>query len=1079
MNKGASRSNLIKVGVCFFLSGTAALLYQTAWMRQLSVVFGTSELAVATVLTAYMSGLSLGAVIAARFISKITRPLLVYGLLEGGIAVTAILVPYLLLLGGHAAVFFLGGQDAPPEASGFGQLLFYFISTLLVLVIPTALMGATLPLLSKYVVETDEQVGSRIGGLYALNTIGAVAGTLFAAFFLLPYISLTHTILIGAAMNLAVLVVVINIVKSNKQIDFENTPSTDQSNLAGKTSVSKDPSGKSVPFWRTDFGWILPVMTLSGVATFTYEVLWTRLIGHVLGGSVPAFAVMLAGFLTGIAAGSAIATKFSKTHESAKTWFIVSQIGIASLSAFTYYMINFTAPEAGGLLSNSIFAFSLLLPSTLFIGATFPLAVRMFASNEHDAPAASARVYAWNTVGAIFGATFAGYFLIPSIKYAGAVQFAVYLNLILACVTVFIGSDLQNKNIWLRRATPFVLLLLSVAFYRPEWPDKIINFSLLMKSNVVSNDIAYYEVGRSSTVVLIDDKNFFNIRNNGLPEASIRSKGVPLDSVNTQILLSVLPVVARPDSETMLVAGFGGGVVVEKLPPSLKNIDVLELEPKVIEANKSVSDRRLHDPFKDPRINIINNDARSALQLTNKKYDVIVSQPSHPWTAGASHLYTEQYMKLAEDHLTERGVFLQWMNVGFTDEYLLRSLTATLVSTFKHVRVYQFAPTTLFFLASNSPLEIEQDIIKTGRPFSNHPAYYRSIGFSSVESVLSGLIFDNAAVRDFSKLGKIITDDFNAFGTRSALAMDAENVIGYSRLVELILEHGSLFADDSWIYSDSSGINHVALVDKIALTGTPAFVRRTQETLSSLNSSAFVQLKSRNLYNNSLKTEAKAQLRRELDKYPSNQDLKYQLLTYYRDDLESKNLANDLTLQLKSLGELPRRILENLENLDQSGGDYEPLQNMDELLASAKEADGWYLPAQKMRVFWRAQLAKDNNDPKLAKEALELANTLLITSADQWTHEVRVVAAYISGDSEALAFSMEKIVTPLKLTLKSYDNPILMIPENDKVIVIEKLDRLLDLYSSDSPINIKTIKETRKELTELKAMYSNLNAARG
>ena len=140
MNHDASKSTLIKVSICFFLSGMAALLYQTAWMRQLSVVFGTSELAVATVLTAYMAGLALGAAIAAKYVHSITCPLLTYGILEGGIAITAILVPYLLLLGGSAAVFFLGGQPEPPEASGFVQLLFYFITTLIVLVIPTALM---------------------------------------------------------------------------------------------------------------------------------------------------------------------------------------------------------------------------------------------------------------------------------------------------------------------------------------------------------------------------------------------------------------------------------------------------------------------------------------------------------------------------------------------------------------------------------------------------------------------------------------------------------------------------------------------------------------------------------------------------------------------------------------------------------------------------------------------------------------------------------------------------------------------------------------------------------------------------
>jgi spermidine synthase len=193
----------------FFLSGMAAPLYQTAWMRQLSVVFRSSELAVATVLTAYMAGLSLAAAITAKYVFRITRPLLTYGLLEAGITISAIFVPTLLLAAGALASHVFGGHASPPQASGFGQMLFYFLSTLVILVIPTALMRATLPLLSKYVAKTNEQVGIRIGGLYAINTFGAVAGNLVAAFVLLPFISLTHTTLIGALINLAVFAIVI------------------------------------------------------------------------------------------------------------------------------------------------------------------------------------------------------------------------------------------------------------------------------------------------------------------------------------------------------------------------------------------------------------------------------------------------------------------------------------------------------------------------------------------------------------------------------------------------------------------------------------------------------------------------------------------------------------------------------------------------------------------------------------------------------------------------------------------------------------------------------------------------------
>ena len=200
----SSSAVFVAVSLCFFLSGFAALLYQTAWMRQLSTVFGTSELAVATVLAAYMAGLAVGAAIAARVMGRIRRPILVYGVLEGTIAISAIAVPFLLQLAGIAYAALFGGQPQPPDASGLGQSTFYLSATFLVLIVPTACMGATLPMVTRYAVHKDEDVGPRVGLLYSINTSGAIAGTLVAAFLLLPALGLWGTVLVGALVNLGV-----------------------------------------------------------------------------------------------------------------------------------------------------------------------------------------------------------------------------------------------------------------------------------------------------------------------------------------------------------------------------------------------------------------------------------------------------------------------------------------------------------------------------------------------------------------------------------------------------------------------------------------------------------------------------------------------------------------------------------------------------------------------------------------------------------------------------------------------------------------------------------------------------------
>ena len=176
-------------------------------------------------------------------------------------------------------------------------------------------------------------------------------------------------------------------------------------------------------------------MLLSGVASFVYEVLWTRLLGHILGGSITAFATMLASFLCGIVIGSAVAARYARTEQEAMRWFIVAQCGIATTSMLIYHLLPSTVTESHSLVGNALLAFAVLVPATLCIGATFPLAVRVFAINERDAGPSSAHVYSWNTVGAIIGATAAAFYLIPMLKYEGTVKFAVLLNILLTLGT--------------------------------------------------------------------------------------------------------------------------------------------------------------------------------------------------------------------------------------------------------------------------------------------------------------------------------------------------------------------------------------------------------------------------------------------------------------------------------------------------------------------------------------------------------------------------------------------------------------------------------------------------------------------
>jgi spermidine synthase len=395
---------------------------------------------------------------------------------------------------------------------------------------------------------------------------------------------------------------------------------------------------------------VLPLMLLAGAVSFVHEVLWTRMLSQVVGSSIYAFGVMVGSFLSGIALGGAAGALLARTRSASVIALAVALFAGGAWAAAAFLLLDAFVPARAGLYANLWFGFLLLFPLTFAIGTTYPLAVRILADRAEDAAPASARVYAWNTVGGIVGALAAGFVIIPALRYEGTIHLAAAASAVLSVLAVVL---LEKRPAWLGAAVGAAALAGIVAF-RPAVPERLLLSSPLNVGG--SGSIEYYQVGRSASVVVLEQDGGLALRTNGLPEALMDSPGMP-PRFSGEFWMSSLAVIANPAARDMLIVGFGGGVVVEGVPPSVQRIDVIELEPKVIEANRSTIARRKYDPLGDPRVNIITNDARGALSLTDRRYDAIVSQPSHPWTAGASHLYTREFMQLARDHLSDGGVF--------------------------------------------------------------------------------------------------------------------------------------------------------------------------------------------------------------------------------------------------------------------------------------------------------------------------------------------------------------------------------------------------------------------------------------
>jgi spermidine synthase len=943
------------------VSGFAALLYQTAWTREFAFLFGTSELAVVAVLAAYMGGLALGAAAAARFVGRLKRPVLAYGVMELGIAICALGVPLGIRIVQGVYLAIAGGLDAPPETMSLATALIHLVGAFLVLVPCTALMGATLPLLARYAVSEDSQVGPRIGVLYAVNTLGAIGGTLVAAFVFLPEFGLRNTVFIGIAGNAVVFLAAASLARGIGGIEPE--------------------SPFVHPEARRRFHWILPAMMVSGAVSFVYEVLWTRLLGQVLGGSTAAFASMLSSFLLGIALGSAVASRFAKTRESAALGFTIAQLGIGILAWVAFRASEYlpdlahavgahpAAPAPGAAAAGIV-----LLPVTLCIGATFPFGVRLLARDAEEAATVSGRVYAWNTVGSILGAILAGFFLLPTLGLENTALVGVTTSLVLAAVAAWVS--VPKRRVLVGMAGILLLFCIGVGLPTPE--------RLLMHSAIsgtrMGGELFYLGVGRSATVTVVENTDGWRLLTNGLPESGISREEFPNQRFNETAWLSLLPTAARPDVDKMLIIGLGAGRTLESAASTVSHIDVIELEEEVVTANRIIP--RPVDPLDHARVHLRVGDARGAMTLSDARYDAIVSQPSHPWTSGASHLYTREFFELVHSKLEPGGIFVQWIGARFVDTELFGNLMASMTATFAHVDVYRPVSAALVFVASDEPI----DLAKTApQALSEAPEDFHRQGIHRLEDFYASWTLDTAGVRALSRGRANNTDDHNRLATRRLPPATADGDRRTEKLNASFAQHDPLTADRL------SRVDRVAVLRRMRWIGE---AKRAERLANAIENEAdrnaaigwmVADQNRRRLAINSFESA--------LEKDPSNEIARAGLAAFgSADQIESIALSHAEAAIRGAHGAMSER-------------DWTRVSEFDARLASIEPGDLLYALAVLPRIAWR----NASQDPDLAKEAIALIDVLLTRERTLPNYLLRARAAAAAGEESMAWATLETI----------------------------------------------------------------------
>lgn len=1023
------------LALCFLLGGLAALVYQTAWTRQFALVFGTSELAVATVLAAYMGGLALGARLAERWLPRLRRPVLVYAALELAIGASALLlVPALLSASDWLLVALFGGQPEPPGSDQIALSLFYLVTAFVALAVPTVLMGATLPLLARHAVRTEAQIGRRIGLLYAMNTAGAVAGALLTAFWLLPAFGLVGAVRTGAAINFAVFVLAAGIARRVPAV-AEGAP---PARRAGRFLVG-----------RPAAAWVLPLMLLSGAVSFFHEVLWTRMLSHVLGSSIHAFGVMVASFLAGIALGGGVGALLARDRARSVRALALSQLGCAVAAGAGYLALERFLPQGRGLVQTALFGAAILMPLTLCIGATFPLAVRILAQRAQDAAGASARVYAWNTVGAIAGALAGGFVLIPALRFEGAIQLAVLAS-----------AGLAVAAVWLLDRTPRPLAaavtagaVLVGALFRPDVPDALLRASPLGLSG--HGPMVYYGVGRSASVVVLEQDDALAVRTNGLPE-SLTTMPRTLPRFSGEFWLSPIAVVARPRVRDMLIVGFGGGRVVEDVPPSVERVDVIEIEPLVLEANRAVRELRARDPFADPRVHLVTNDARGALRLTSRRYDAIVSQPSHPWTAGASHLYTLEFMREVHAHLREGGVFVQWMGTAYVSEPLLRSLAATFLEVFQHLRIYRPDPVTLLFLASDEPLDVEPALAESGAPLDGAPDLFARVGIRTVEDLVGALAADREGAERLAAGALPITDDDNRLAT-STLYLTGSGMTP-EEVGRLLAASDPLQHPGSWVFRDLGerlSFDAIARRQLVFAEADASVVERLTRLVLALDAGPDADATSIAARTHGHGAGARRLAREAFERHPEDPRLRYALVEPFLAQLARGAAEPEIVAAARGLTGAPAALVE-AERLAATGR-WEEMAELEGALAAARWTDPWQLAALEARAAWRCHVSAASQQPRLGDEGIALVDAALLVLPSTELYALRARCASAAGRPDALVESLRMVA--LATYLGALEQP------SRRSGAIQELEAILETLGRDAsrdgvdPVRLEEMRE--------------------
>lgn len=692
----------------FLVSGAVGLVYEQLWIRELQHFFGSTIHSITTVVAAYMGGLGLGAWFMGRRADRHPNPASLYGVLEVAIGVFGLASP-LIFRGVGAAYLGVAGIVGPglwlATAIKFG---FAFS----VMLVPTFLMGGTLPVLTRaFAGANTSHIRRELALFYGLNTVGGVIGCALGGYYLVEFVGVQPSLLGCGIANLLLGAVAIGLTRS------ANAPVLDDTGAEPESVLPEiDDASRRLAIW---------LIGLTAFASLLYEIAWTRVLVLVVGSSTYAFTTILVCFLLGIGLGSLIAIgKGRGTRELLlRAGFIEGAIAVLAALLFPFFrvlpvyivatmQIPFLSP--GQLIAlHSVALAVVIIPPAIGMGLAFPILTELAARRTGTTGSETGRAYFANTIGSIAGAVITGFLLIHIIGSERTLVLGVAVNA-LAVGLLTLRLYRQSGSLGSGDRAPLLLAILALiaALFTPGWSSRLLDRgpAIYGRDMETASELDQflrgygaeqlrYEEGWNATVSVWRNGATTWLKTNGKADAS------SVADMNTQVMVGLMGPLAHPHPRRVFVVGFGSGVSTRTAADvqGVERVDIVEIERAVIRSaplfahvNRGV--------LSDPKVHLIEDDARSALQLAREPYDVIVSEPSNPWIAGVAALFTRQYFEIAKSRLNPDGIFAQWVQTYRVPKGVLAVVAANLRSVFRHVEIWYSNPSDLIFIASDQPI---------------------------------------------------------------------------------------------------------------------------------------------------------------------------------------------------------------------------------------------------------------------------------------------------------------------------------------------------------------------------------------